>query len=161
LFYRLHVFPLRLPPLRERREDVPLLVSHFVGTFARRIGKVIDSVPSETMNALSRYDWPGNVRELEHLVERAVILSPTRELRVPLLELSSPTNPTPLPGASPGRTLHDAERELIRRALESCRWIVGGQRGAAARLGMKRTTLLARMKKLGLHRPDDDQMSTH
>jgi formate hydrogenlyase transcriptional activator len=159
LFYRLHVFPIRLPPLRERREDVPTLVRHFARTFARRVGKVIDTVPSETMSALQRYDWPGNVRELEHLVERAVILSRGPELRVPLADLTSTAAGAALPGASPGRMLQDAERELIRRTLDACHWIVGGRGGAAARLGMKRTTLLARMKKLGLRRPRDDRMS--
>jgi formate hydrogenlyase transcriptional activator len=148
LFYRLHVFPVRLPPLRERREDVPALVRHFVQTFARRGGKTIDTIATEAMEALARYDWPGNVRELEHLIERAVILSPGRELRVPLADLA-PRESAP----APGNTLQSAERELIRQALEACGWVVGGPGGAAARLGMKRTTLLARMKKLKLQRP--------
>jgi formate hydrogenlyase transcriptional activator len=158
LYYRLHVFPLHLPPLRERREDVPVLVRHFARAFGRRVGKVIDTVSAETMSALQNYNWPGNVRELEHLLERAVILSPGPELRVPLADLNSPVPP----GASPSRppstlgTLQDAERELIRRTLDACRWIVGGRHGAAIRLGMKRTTLLARMKKLGLRRPFDE-----
>src|SRR5205823_6308405 len=122
---------------------------------ARRIGKRIDTIPAEAMAALQRYTWRGNVRELEHLVERAVILSPGPQLLVPLGSLA-----VSAPGASPrgpaphrGGTLLDAERELIRRALEECRWVVGGPGGAASRLGMKRTTLLARMKKLGLQRP--------
>jgi formate hydrogenlyase transcriptional activator len=148
LYYRLHVFPIRLPPLRERRDDVPALVRHFVAVFARRLGKVIDTVTAETMSALRRYDWPGNIRELEHLIERAVILSSGPELRVPLGELTA-TAPRRDP---PGGTLQDAERELIRRTLAQCGWVVGGPHGAAARLGMKRTTLLARMKRLGLRR---------
>ncbi len=159
LFYRLHVFPIRLPPLRERRDDISALVRHFAQTFARRVGKVIDTIPAESLAALQRYDWPGNVRELEHLIERAVILSPGPELRVPLADLTHAVTGTLPPGSSPARTLQDAERELIRRTLEACRWVVGGRRGAAARLGMKRTTLLARMKKLGLRRPADEQAS--
>src|SRR5262245_22068602 len=159
LFYRLHVFPIRLPPLRERREDVPVLVRHFAGTFARRVGKVIDTIPAGAMAALRAYDWPGNVRELEHLVERAVILSPGRELRVPLGDLAHPARPAAGPTPTPRGTLHEAERELIRRTLEECRWVIGGPNGAARRLGLKRTTLLARMKRLGLHRPDNDGMS--
>jgi formate hydrogenlyase transcriptional activator len=152
LFYRLHVFPVRMPALRERREDIPVLVRHFVRHFARRLGKTIDVLPAETMASLEAYDWPGNVRELEHLIERAVILSPGPELRVPPGALARPAGAS-VPGSSPGATLLDAERDLIYRTLERCRWIVGGPQGAAARLGMKRTTLLARMKKLGLRRP--------
>ncbi|HXG12629.1 MAG TPA: sigma 54-interacting transcriptional regulator [Gemmataceae bacterium] len=160
LFYRLHVFPIRLPPLRERREDIPDLVRHFARTFARRIGKVIDTIPAESLAALQAYDWPGNVRELEHLIERAVILSPGPVLRVPLGDLRlSPPGASPLTLASRTGTLQDAERELIRRTLEECRWVVGGRNGAAARLGLKRTTLLARMKKLGLRRPPDREVS--
>ncbi|MDB5309962.1 MAG: fhlA 1 [Gemmataceae bacterium] len=153
LFYRLHVFPIAVPPLRDRRDDIPALVWHFARLFARRTGREITTISAETMAGLQRYDWPGNVRELEHLIERAVILSPGPDLRVPRVD------PVPLTGASPGyrlpttTPLKDAEREMIRRALEECRWTVGGAKGAAARLGMKRTTLLARMKKLGLSRP--------
>jgi formate hydrogenlyase transcriptional activator len=158
LFYRLHVFPIHLPPLRERREDIPVLVRHFARTFARRLGKVIDTIPAESMAALQRYDWPGNIRELEHLVERAVILSPGHELRVPLGALTSPPSIGVSPRGAPG-TLADAERELIRRALVECRGVLGGPRGAAARLGLKRTTLLSRMKKLGLQRPSDHELS--
>jgi formate hydrogenlyase transcriptional activator len=159
LYYRLHVFPIRLPPLRERRDDIPALVWHFARHFARRTGKRIESIPAETMARLREYDWPGNVRELEHLVERAVILSTGPELKVPRLELVS------VPGSSPGTRLNagtplrDAERELIYRTLEQCHWRVGGPTGAAARLGMKRTTLLSRMKKLDLQRPSGEEMS--
>jgi formate hydrogenlyase transcriptional activator len=156
LFYRLHVFPIRLPPLRERREDIPALVRHFVRTFAGRIGKVIDMIPAEAMTALRNYDWPGNVRELEHLVERAVILSPGPVLAVPLGDLAVPSA---APTAAAGGTLRESERELIRRTLEECRWVVGGPNGAAARLGIRRTTLLARMKRLGLRRPPDEPVS--
>ncbi|QJW94050.1 sigma-54-dependent Fis family transcriptional regulator [Frigoriglobus tundricola] len=157
LYYRLHVFPVHLPALRERREDVPELVRHFVGLFARRFGKTIESVPTAAMAALERYAWPGNVRELEHLIERAVILTPGGALRVPLAELTGPQPdaPAPLPPApSPvPPTLKESERDLIRRTLHECGWVVGGPSGAAARLGLKRTTLLSRMKNLGISRP--------
>lgn len=159
LFYRLHVFPIVVPPLRERREDIPTLVWHFARLFARRTGKEIATISPETMAGLQKYEWPGNVRELEHLIERAVILSPGTELRVPRVE------PLPITGASPGTQLtintplKDAEREMIRRVLVDCRWKVGGSKGAAARLGMKRTTLLSRMKKLGLARPENGDLS--
>src|SRR5205823_4756438 len=129
LFYRLHVFPVRLPPLRERREDLPTLVRHFARTFARRAGQVIDILPAEAMAALQNYDWPGNVRDLEHLVERAVILSPGPVLRVPMGDLlvspASAGTPTPVAGS----TLRDAERALIHRTLVECRWVVGGRNG--------------------------------
>ncbi|MBA4064381.1 MAG: Fis family transcriptional regulator [Isosphaera sp.] len=157
LYYRLHVFPVHVPPLRERREDIPELVRHFARLFAGRLGKSIDTIPSETMAALVAYPWPGNVRELQHLVERAVILTPGGELRVPLVELAAdpaaapPVAPPPAP--RPG-TLKEAERELIVRTLNDCRGVVGGPNGAAARLGMKRTTLVSRMKKLGLGRKE-------
>jgi formate hydrogenlyase transcriptional activator len=154
LYYRLHVFPIHIPPLRERTEDIPPLVRHFVRVFARKFRKPVEAIPPETMAALERYPWPGNVRELEHLVERAVILSPGPELRVPLPELAA----VPVPGGDtaappPARgTLREAERDLIRRTLEECGWVIGGRNGAAARLGLKRTTLISRIKKLGLAR---------
>ncbi|MBN9122576.1 MAG: sigma 54-interacting transcriptional regulator [Planctomycetes bacterium] len=160
LYYRLHVFPVHLPPLRERREDIPELVRHFVALFARRFGKKIDSIPVEAMEALERYPWPGNIRELEHLIERAVILSPSGELRVPLADLVAvstpelPIAPVTQPASVTHPTLKESERELIRRTLDECGWVVGGPNGAAARLGLKRTTLLSRMKKLELSRPD-------
>jgi formate hydrogenlyase transcriptional activator len=131
-------------------------VRYFVGRAARRLRKTIDSVPAETMAALEGYDWPGNVRELEHLIERAVILSPGPELLLPPGALAAPAS---APAVAPVSTLQDAERELIRRTLDECRWVVGGAQGAAARLGMKRTTLLARMKKLGLQRPSAPGLS--
>jgi formate hydrogenlyase transcriptional activator len=156
LYYRLHVFPVHMPALRERREDIPELVRHFVQLFGRRFGKKIETIPTETMAALERYAWPGNVRELEHLIERAVILTPSGELRVPLSELVSEPEPTaslvaPAPSLSP--TLQESERALIQRTLQECGWVIGGPKGAAKRLGLKRTTLLSRMKKLGLSRP--------
>jgi formate hydrogenlyase transcriptional activator len=156
LYYRLHVFPVHLPALRERAEDIPDLVRHFVHLFARRFGKKIDSIPTETMAALERYPWPGNVRELEHLIERAVILTSGSELRVPMMDLvpvAVPDLPPAQRNHAPRVTLRESERELIGRTLDECGWVVGGPQGAAARLGLKRTTLLSRMKKLGLVRP--------
>ncbi len=157
LYYRLHVFPVRLPALRERPEDIPELARHFVDLFARRFGKTIESIPPETMAALQRYPWPGNVRELEHLMERAVILTSGSELRVPLAALISVSVPDAAARDESRHgpiTLRESERDLICRALNECGWVIGGPQGAAARLGLKRTTLLSRMKKLGLARPD-------
>ena len=152
LYYRLEGFPVRLPALRERPGDIPILVRHFVDVFSRRMGRTIDGVPAAALAALQQHSWPGNVRELEHLIERAVILTPGGELRVPLGDLHSATAlAPPVADAKPaGGTLRENERELIRRTLDECRWVVGGPRGAAARLGIKRTTLISRMKKLGL-----------
>jgi len=151
LFYRLNVFPVRVPALRERQEDIPLLVRHFVQHYARRMNRVIDTIPSETMNALVRYPWPGNIRELQNLIERAVILSSGPVLRVPLKDLP---NRAPV-GSSKARpqTLEEAERAHILTALKETKWVVGGPNGAAARLGMNRSTVLFRMKKLGIVKP--------
>jgi formate hydrogenlyase transcriptional activator len=149
LFYRLNVFPLTVPPLRERREDVPLLVRYFAQKHARRMNKQIEQITSDTMTTLSRYHWPGNVRELENLIERAVILSHGTELHVPLAELKAAAREETHPVA----TLEAAEREHILRALQAANWIIGGPSGAAARLGMKRTTLQSKMQKLGIARP--------
>ena len=155
LYYRLHVFPIPLPALRERVEDIPELVWHFVRLFARRFGKSIQAIPDEAMGALVQYRWPGNVRELEHLIERAVILTPGEELHVPLADLAATpwADRSKQTTAATHPTLQESERELIRRTLDECRWVVGGPDGAAARLGLQRTTLLSRMKKLGLTRP--------
>jgi formate hydrogenlyase transcriptional activator len=150
LYYRLNVFPIQLPPLRERREDIPALVAHFVEVLGRRMGREIEHIPPETMAALSSYQWPGNVRELQNLIERAVILSNDGVL------------PNPLPMAetrqraiiSPGETtLRDSERTLILKTLGAVGWVIGGPKGAAARLGLKRTTLIHKMQKLGIYRP--------
>ena len=151
LFYRLNVFPIHVPPLRERPEDVPLLVRHFVEQLGRRMKKRVESIPAETMTALARYDWPGNIRELQNLVERAMILTSGPVLRVPLQELrlrepSAGTNDEP-------RTLAESERAHVLAALEATRWVVGGPNGAARRLGLNRSTLQFRMKKLGIVRP--------
>jgi transcriptional regulator with GAF, ATPase, and Fis domain len=149
LYYRLNVFPIHLPSLRARREDIPALVKHFVEESGRRTGRHIEQIPEETMDALSSYPWPGNIRELQNLVERAVILSNHGVL------------PNPLPAKESGKlslsdapvTLKEIERDLILRTLEDHRWMVGGSDGAAAKLGLKRTTLIAKMQKFGISRP--------
>jgi formate hydrogenlyase transcriptional activator len=152
LFYRLNVFPIHVPSLRERPGDIPLLVRHFVEHYARRMKRNIETIPSETMEALTRYGWPGNVRELQNLMERAVILSPGPVLRVPLDALR-PEAAAAVPHAGKARTLAEAERSHIVKTLTDTKWVVAGVRGAAARLGMKRSTLQFRMNKLGIVRP--------
>jgi formate hydrogenlyase transcriptional activator len=149
LYYRLNVFPILLPPLRERREDIPVLVTHFVEVFCRRMGKQIEHIPPETMSALSSHWWPGNVRELQNLIERAVILSNLGVLPNPLPTTVS-KNATISPAAT---TLRDSERALILHTLEAVGWVIGGPKGAAAKLGLKRTTLICKMQKLGIFRP--------
>jgi formate hydrogenlyase transcriptional activator len=150
LYYRLNVFPIVIPPLRDRREDIPLLVRYFAQEYARRMKKQIEKIPANAMSALSEYHWPGNVRELENFVERAVILSPGPELRVPLAELKRVT----VTASGGAKTLEAAERDHILNVLKETRWVVGGPFGAAARLGMKRTTLQSRMKKLSIIAPE-------
>jgi formate hydrogenlyase transcriptional activator len=149
LYYRLDVFPLTLPPLRERREDIPLLVRHFVAQHARRLNKRIATVPPEAMAALTRYPWPGNVRELSNFIERSVLLSPGGELRVAVADLKS----VPAPESDGAATLAEAEREHILAVLRETKWRIGGPSGAAALLGLKRTTLQSKMRKLGITRP--------
>jgi formate hydrogenlyase transcriptional activator len=151
LFYRLNVFPILVPPLRDRPEDIPLLVRHFVQYFARRMNRTIDTIPSETMDALVGYSWPGNIRELQNLVERSVILSLGPVLEVPLSGLHS--GKAPSPDGAKRRTLEEAEREHILATLKETKWRVSGARGAAERLGINRSTLQFRMKKLGIMRP--------
>jgi formate hydrogenlyase transcriptional activator len=158
LFYRLNVFPIVLPPLRDRREDIPLLVRHFARQFARRMNRAIDTIPSETMSVLVGYHWPGNIRELQNLVERAVILSTGAVLNVPLRDLQSqaqtaaPTN-APVNGKSRKiETLEDVERRHVLETLVATDWVVGGPKGAAVLLGLKRSTLQVRMEKLGIRR---------
>jgi formate hydrogenlyase transcriptional activator len=172
LYYRLNVFPIVLPALRERPEDVPLLVRYFAQKFSRRQNKTVEYIPADVMDAMVNYSWPGNVRELENLVERAVLLSSGKELRVPLAELknssvlanTSATSGDPARGAAFASpldqftngavgTLEEAERQHILRALKQTQWRIAGARGAADLLGMKRTTLQARMRKLGIRRP--------
>jgi formate hydrogenlyase transcriptional activator len=148
LYYRLHVFPLRLPPVRERPEDIPLLVRHFAQQHAQHLHKPIHTIPAEALEALTRYPWPGNVRELQHVIERAVILAHDGVLR-PVL----PTRQQPLPRSPAGSsTLADVQRDYIVRVLRDTSGVIGGQHGAAARLGVKRTTLLSRMERLGIAR---------
>jgi formate hydrogenlyase transcriptional activator len=154
LYYRLNVFPLTIPPLRERREDIPLLVRYFAQKYARRMKRPIETIPVKAMTALTEYHWPGNVRELENFVERSVILSRGTELQVPLAELKQRTKLSPLAPADGFTTLENAERTHIVRALGEANWVIGGPAGAAARLGMKRTTLQSRMIKLGITRPN-------
>jgi len=159
LYYRLNVFPVVMPPLRSRREDIPALVGHFVEVFGRKIGKKIDVIPEQTMAAFCSYSWPGNIRELQNLVERAVILANDGVL--PNTLTSTPVSP-PAPSAvsalrAPQQTvlpvtLSDSERALILQTLEATGWVVGGSNGAATKLGVKRTTLIHRMKKLGIER---------
>jgi formate hydrogenlyase transcriptional activator len=149
LYYRLNVFPLMLPPLRARREDIPALVRHFVEIFGRRIGREIEHIPLETMSAFREYDWPGNIRELQNLIERAVILSRYGVLPNPL-----PVAGTRAVAVYPeSTTLRDSERNLILRTLEAAGWVIGGSNGAAAKLGLKRTTLICKMQKLAITRP--------
>ncbi len=168
LYYRLNVFPIQIPALRERFEDIPLLVRYFVQRFSRSLNKAVEYIPADAMDALVRYSWPGNVRELENLIERAVLLSPGKELRIPRSELKSPdalapadsepsfsftslTSSTSLTRSI--STLEEAERQHILRALKQTQWRIAGPKGAATLLGMKRTTLQARMRKLGIRRP--------
>ena len=151
LFYRLNVFPIQVPALRERPEDIPLLVRHFVQQLGRRMNRRVETIPAETMSVLTRYDWPGNIRELQNLIERAMILTPGPVLRVPLDYLKA--HLAPEPPASRPRTLLEAERQHVLAALEESNWVLGGTNGAAVRLGMNRSTLQFRMKKLGLVRP--------
>ena len=149
LYYRLNVFPIDVPPLRDRRDDIPFLVCYFANKYARRMGKQIESIPNETMEALSRYSWPGNIRELQNLMERAVLLSDGPSLRVPLADILIDSG---LRAASAGNALEQTDREQIVRALCESNWVVGGAGGAAARLGLKRTSLAYKMQKLGISR---------
>jgi formate hydrogenlyase transcriptional activator len=151
LYYRLKVFPIHVPALRQRTEDIPKLVQHFMQLYAHRINKQINEIPSETMEALIRYPWPGNVRELQNFIERAVILSPHTVLRAPISELV-PFCARRGPNL-PMTCLHELERDHIVRVLEASNWVVGGCNGAAERLGMKRTSLLYRMRKFRIIRP--------
>lgn len=149
LYYRLNVFPVSLPPLRARQEDIPALVTHFTEVYARQMGKCIDRISNETMLELSSYPWPGNVRELQNLIQRAVILFRDGELPNPLSLRSNER----IPMASSPSALREVERTAILQTLEASGWMIGGRHGAAARLGLKRTTLLYKMKRLGIFRP--------
>jgi formate hydrogenlyase transcriptional activator len=156
LYYRLNVFPVPLPPLRERREDIPALAEHFVEIYARRMDKQIEHIRPETMSALVSYQWPGNIRELQNFIERSVILTSGKSLQPPLASLNSAAE-TESFGAI---TLEDAERDHIRKILEQTRWVVAGPNGAAARLGIKRSTLYFRMQKLGISRAKRELLPT-
>jgi formate hydrogenlyase transcriptional activator len=152
LYYRLNIFPIRLPPLRERREDIPLLVQYFMQKYARRMGKRIETVPAATMQKLVDWSWPGNVRELQNMIERGVILSRGFVLEIPLTELDQSAIPA-LGDNNGGATLEAVERQHILQALRDTSWVIGGPSGAAARLGLNRSTLNARMRKLEIRRP--------
>ena len=145
LYYRLNVFPIMLPPLRERGDDIPLLIEHFVETFAKKQGTSIERIPDEVMEALTRYSWPGNIRELQNVIERAVIMTAGTEL-----SLRATADLTRNGESAPIRTLADAERAHITSTLRETNGVVGGRRGAAAQLGLPRTSLLARMQRLGI-----------
>src|SRR5262249_44140721 len=152
LYYRLNVFPITMPPLRERADDIPLLVKHFVETFASRHRRFITHVSEAVMAALVAYHWPGNIRELQNFIERSVVLTKGTELQAPVAELVNTR------GAIPGgRTLVDAERAHIVAGLRETNWVVGGGNGAAAKLGLLRTTLIAKMRKLGIARDTADR----
>ena len=156
LYYRLNVFPIPLPALRERRGDIPALVEHFVEIYARRMDRQIDQIPAQTMSALTSYPWPGNIRELQNFIERSVIVSSKGILTPPLASLNSAAETE----STEAVTLEDVEREHIRKILERTRWVVAGPNGAAARLGIKRSTLYFRMQKLGISRAKRDLVST-
>jgi formate hydrogenlyase transcriptional activator len=161
LYYRLHVFPIRLPALRERQQDIPLLVTHFVQKFARRMNKQIERIPEEAMRALEQWRWPGNIRELENFIERSVILTEGATLRVPTGELlpafeypAEPQKVSTVPATSSCSTLESLEREYILQILRQAGGVIAGSRGAAARLGMKRTTLQSKIQRLGIQREE-------
>lgn len=154
LYYRLNVFPIMLPALRNRAEDIPALVHHFVRTFARQMNKPIDIVPDHVIDVLRRHDWPGNIRELQNFIERAVLMTEGRELHPPLQEL---TRMAPAAGNDGERTLEEVERIYIADTLRKTNWVVGGRSGAAAKLGLPRTTLISRMRKLGIFRENPVQ----
>jgi formate hydrogenlyase transcriptional activator len=155
LYYRLNVFPLTLPPLRERKQDIPLLAEYFVQEFSKKQGKVIESIPDQVMRALEYYDWPGNIRELQNVIERGVIMTPgpvlSPQTTTHLVRAEAKTVSVPaLAGLMGTRTLVDAERAHITAVLRETKWVVGGPRGAAIQLGLPRTTLLAKMQRLGI-----------
>src|ERR1700726_1268807 len=160
LFFRLDVFPVHVPPLRERDGDIPLLARHFTQQFSRRMKRAIDTIPSAAMDALCRYHWPGNIRELQNVIERAVIISTGPSLRMDVSDLKSPkaglpversASPKPTNGAL-SEVLKETERQQILKALKQSNWVVAGPHGAAAHLGMNRSTLQVRIRKLGISR---------
>ena len=152
LYYRLHVFPLTVPPLRERREDIPLLTRYFVQKHAQRLDRKVDRIPTQALEALMNYDWPGNIRELQNVIERSVILSNGPELRVDMPEMIGGSSPTAPRSRRSSDAADAAERARILQALKDAKGIVGGPNGAAARLGLRRTTLQSRMRKYNIGR---------
>jgi transcriptional regulator with GAF, ATPase, and Fis domain len=150
LYYRLNVFPIRVPPLRERREDIPMLAAHFVRIFAQRHGKVIQDIPSRVMDALKHYEWPGNVRELQNVIERAVVAARNGLLDVPQVDAQTE------PRCSSTKTLAQVERDHILATLHETNWVIGGWKGAAAKLGLSRTTLIAKMQRLAISKGKTD-----
>jgi formate hydrogenlyase transcriptional activator len=154
LFYRLSVFPVSLPPLRDRRDDIPLLVRHFIALYAERMNRVIDVVPSETMDQIVAYDWPGNVRQLQNFVEHGVIVTKVQIFQPALSQLHSDKAVSQNGKIASTKTLEDATRDHVLQTLEDTQWVVGGRHGAAARLGIARTTLIAKMRRLGLEARD-------
>ena len=157
LYYRLNVFPIHVPPLRDRTEDIPLLVRHFVAKYAGRMRKIIDRIPPELTNRLTSHPWPGNIRELENFIECSVILTSGRTLRCPLARLRSAAR---IDSSKPPGTLDDVNREHILRTLQLTRGVIMGPNGAAVRLGIKRTTLYSRMRKLGISRSNQGSLNT-
>jgi formate hydrogenlyase transcriptional activator len=157
LYYRLNVFPVTVPPLRERPEDIPLLVHFFASKFARQMKKRIERIPAKAMEALVAYSWPGNIRELQNLIERAIILSRGPVLEVALAGLKPPAEATTTPSGA--ETLKAVERKHIVRVLDETNWVLSGATGAAARLGLARTTLINKMRRLGIARPSSDRNS--
>jgi formate hydrogenlyase transcriptional activator len=156
LYYRLSVFPIEIPPLRDRAEDIPILAWHFVKKYAQQMNKRIDKILPQDMEALVHHGWPGNVRELQNVVERSVVVSPGA-----VLALSRPAEPKRIESSRDARTLAEAEREHILRVLRTTDWVLGGPGGAAVRLGVKRTTLLYKMRRLGIDRPEDDSAAAN
>jgi formate hydrogenlyase transcriptional activator len=154
LYYRLNVFPITIPPLRERPEDIPLLVAHFVRVFAQRQGKSIEVIPDHVMTTIEKFNWPGNIRELQNFIERSVVLTRGTELRAPIAELANQELPD-----NNARTLAESEKAHIIATLRETNWVVGGRKGAATRLGLNRTTLIAKMGKLGITRERADQIT--
>jgi formate hydrogenlyase transcriptional activator len=152
LYYRLKVFPIVIPPLRERAEDIPLLVRHYVAKYAQRMRKHINTIPARAMRVFQSYGWPGNIRELQHFIERSVVLTSGDVLQAPLRELEQVIQDRPLKSATQIRTMEEIERESILEALRASNWMVGGPNGAAAKLGLKRTTLASRMERLNVSR---------
>ncbi len=160
LYYRLGVFPIALPPLRDRPEDIPALVRHFVLKYSERMNKLVDEIPQQTMEAMVAYDWPGNVRQLQNFVEHGVIVSEGYLFEPPLGQLRrQATATTGIPKAKASKTLDDATRDHIRQVLEESRWVVGGKQGAAARLGVARTTLLSKMRRLGIQTSSEEMFT--